>query len=75
MADLHPVQSALTNLSIGIFVLESMVYYLAGLCDEDLFLLNDIENSIIQVFKIFLVLNNYFFRDILIKYYAMLLRL
>lgn len=50
LADLHPVQSALTNLSIGIFVLESMVYYIAGLCDEDLFLLNDVENSIIQVF-------------------------
>lgn len=52
LADLHPVQSALTNLSIGIFVLESMVYYIAGLCDEDLFLLSDVENSIIQVFKI-----------------------
>lgn len=49
VADTHPVQLALTELGIGLYVLESMVYYLGGLIDEELYLLNDVENTIIQV--------------------------
>uniref|UniRef100_A0A915EEV0 Uncharacterized protein n=1 Tax=Ditylenchus dipsaci TaxID=166011 RepID=A0A915EEV0_9BILA len=48
LADTHPVQTALSELAVGVYVLESMVYYIGGLCDERLLLLNDLENSIIQ---------------------------
>lgn len=48
LSDTHPVQSTITDLSVGTFVLESMVYYIGGLIDEELYLLNDVENAIIQ---------------------------
>ncbi|KAI1715448.1 Gex interacting protein 9, isoform a [Ditylenchus destructor] len=48
LSDLHPVQTALTQLAVGVYVLESMIYYLGGLKDENLLLTTDIENAIIQ---------------------------
>lgn len=48
LADMHFCQSALSDLAIGVFVLESMVYYMGGLSDEELYLLNDVENSVVQ---------------------------
>ncbi|KAI6188819.1 Acyl-CoA dehydrogenase family member 9, mitochondrial [Aphelenchoides besseyi] len=41
-------QTTMSNLCMEIYVLETMVYYLGGLQDEGLFLLNDVEHSIIQ---------------------------
>lgn len=49
VSDTHPVQFALTDLGMNLYVLESMVYYLGGLIDEELYLLNDVENNILQV--------------------------
>ncbi|CAD5208333.1 unnamed protein product [Bursaphelenchus xylophilus] len=42
------VESSINHLSVDLFVLESMVYYLAGMADEKLYPLNDIENMITQ---------------------------
>uniref|UniRef100_A0A914CM48 Acyl-CoA dehydrogenase/oxidase N-terminal domain-containing protein n=1 Tax=Acrobeloides nanus TaxID=290746 RepID=A0A914CM48_9BILA len=41
------VQKAIAELGMNLFVLESIVYYLAGLLDENLILATDIENSIV----------------------------
>ena len=43
------VQKAIAELGMNLFVLESIVYYLAGLLDENLILATDIENSIVAV--------------------------
>jgi hypothetical protein len=48
LSDTHPAQTTITDLSVGTFVLESMVYYVGGLMDEELYLLNDVENAIVQ---------------------------
>lgn len=49
LSDTPSVQATMSDLVMQIFVLETMTYYLGGLDDENLFLLNDIEHSIIQV--------------------------
>jgi len=48
LSDTPSVQATMSDLAMSIFVLETMTYYLGGLDDENLFLLNDIEHSIIQ---------------------------
>lgn len=53
-ADNITVQRAISDLSMNLFVLESIVYYLAGLIDENLILATDIENSIVAVFFVVL---------------------
>lgn len=49
MSETPAVQSTMSDLAMNIFILETVTYYLGGLDDENLFLLNDIEHSIIQV--------------------------
>jgi hypothetical protein len=56
LSETPSVQVAMSDLAKHIFVLESMAYYLGGLDDENLFLLNDIEHSIIQVIFNLLIL-------------------
>lgn len=49
LSDTPSVQASMSDLGMHIFLLESITYYLGGLDDESLFLLNDVEHSIIQV--------------------------
>ncbi|KAL3098285.1 hypothetical protein niasHT_021245 [Heterodera trifolii] len=48
LSDSHPIQRSLTELGLITYVLESVVYYIAGMIDEELFLMQDIENAIVQ---------------------------
>ncbi|CAK5092162.1 unnamed protein product [Meloidogyne enterolobii] len=51
LADSHPIKKTLSDMGLHIYILETMVYYIGGLTDENLFLSQDIENSIIQRFS------------------------
>ncbi|KAK0398316.1 hypothetical protein QR680_002531 [Steinernema hermaphroditum] len=44
------VQKAITNLSMSVYVLETISYYLGGLLDEKLVVATDIENAIVHKF-------------------------
>jgi hypothetical protein len=39
----------MSDFAMQIFLLETIAYYMGGMDDESLFLLNDVEHSIIQV--------------------------
>ncbi|CAD5205446.1 unnamed protein product [Bursaphelenchus okinawaensis] len=48
LANNPSIQATINKLSMDLFPLETLVYYLAGMADESLYKLNDVENMICQ---------------------------
>ncbi|KAH7729592.1 CBN-ACDH-13 protein [Aphelenchoides avenae] len=50
LSDNPSIQTVISDLSLQLYVLESIVYYIGGITDEGLFLANDVENAVMQRF-------------------------